>query len=286
MGNYNVKLMIEDIHSRFVKGWGYVSKIEEFSYRSSYNSKYEDEIAEEQEFTNDLLSETIEEIRLKLIVLMDIIPAQNLYNELQSEWVKYKNKITNLSIIPVIGELYCPSLHALYKFFQTISDLFQIDDKFENLVIKSQLKGILRGTPKVLYDHSIKPSNETEVKNEIYKILTIVHSDTVRELNLPRTVKTYRPDIGIKSIGACIEYKFASTEQEVKTAVDGIMEDIPAYKSFKDWNTFYVVFYLTEAFYTEEQILSHFSGSKPENWEFIIVYGSGKRKKKRNIIKK
>ena len=93
--------------------------------------------------------------------------------------------------------------------------------------------------------------------------------------------KTYKPDIGIKSLSTAIEYKFADSVEEVKKAVGGLYEDMRGYSGSKDWTTFYAVIYMTDAFFTQQQIMSEFERtSEDENWKPLLVIGKGARAKR------
>ena len=64
-------------------------------------------------------------------------------------------------------------------------------------------------------------------------------------MTLPKPLKTYKPDLESTDLGVAIEYKFAASEQDVKTAVDGIFSDMQGYAGSSQWRTFYAVIYMT-----------------------------------------
>jgi YD repeat-containing protein len=86
--------------------------------------------------------------------------------------------------------------------------------------------------------------------------------------------------IGVKSLKAAAEYKFADSEDEVKKAVGGLYEDMHGYEC-EDWKIFYAVIYMTDAFFTQDQIIAEFkSTGVHENWKPLLVVGRGSRNTK------
>lgn len=135
----------------------------------------------------------------------------------------------------------------------------------------------------MLSDRKIEPSNEAEVRAEVYKTMIHVFPDTVKEIPITKVSKTYKPDIGVKRLKSAIEYKFVDSEEEAKTAIGGIFEDIQGYEGSDDWTTFYAVIYMTDNFLTQDQVKAEFKLSKvPHHWKPLVVYGKGKRKSKNN----
>src|SRR5690606_25373570 len=103
-------------------------------------------------------------------------------------------------------------------------------EESEHQISKKYLEQILKGTPKILSDRCIEPENEKEVRKEVYGIMIHIFPDTVREIPIAKVAKTYKPDIGIKSLKCAIEYKFVDTAKEAKSALGGIFEDIMGYE--------------------------------------------------------
>jgi hypothetical protein len=140
---------------------------------------------------------------------------------------------------------------------------------------------ILDSTPSIIQDRTIEPNNEATVRNAVLDHLKYVFPDATKEIQLPKVIKHFRGDIGIKSLNCVVEYKFADNAKEVKTAIDGIYEDMTAYNGLSEWRKFIAVIYQTAHFYTIDQIKAEFKMSKAnENWVIRLVTGEGKRQKK------
>lgn len=138
---------------------------------------------------------------------------------------------------------------------------------------------IVRGTSKLIADRKLSPQNENDVRNEIYGLLLHPFPDTVKDPQLPQVSKVYKPDIGIRSLKALIEYKFADTIDELKKSLEGIYADSRGYSGFEDWSYFIAVLYCTEVFMTDDQLREETKHvGMPDSWRIILVTGSGGRK--------
>lgn len=105
--------------------------------------------------------------------------------------------------------------------------------------------------------------------------------DVVKEIPLQKTLKTYHPDIGVTSLMAAAEVKFVTTKDEATAALDGIYADMKGYSGRDEWRSFYAVIYMTEAFYSQQDIEREFRLVKAElSWTPYVVFGGGARKKK------
>ena len=91
--------------------------------------------------------------------------------------------------------------------------------------------------------------------------------------------KAYKPDIGIRSLKAAVEYKFVATEADARRVIGEVFEDVHGYGGSEDWKHFYAVFYVTDAFFTPAQVEAEFRMSKVDrSWKPLLVSGKGRRK--------
>jgi hypothetical protein len=84
----------------------------------------------------------------------------------------------------------------------------------------------------------------------------------------------------VSTLKAAIEFKFASSDHEVLTALDGFFEDISGYSGSDDWKTFYAVVYQTEPFVSESRFRSEFDRAGAKHWHPILVNGKGVRRRR------
>ena len=180
------------------------------------------------------------------------------------------------------GDLYCPAVGVVWRYHSVLSNL--LGKPVKELASESgleQFERILTNTAKIVKDRGIQPEDEAAVRKCVYDLLVHVFPDTVREIPVAQVSKTYRPDIGVKSLKAAAEYKFADSEDDVEKAIGGLYEDMRGYAGSADWTRFYAVVYMTDAFFTVDQIKAEFKHTKAdENWVPILVVGRGSRVKR------
>ena len=227
----------------------------------------------------------LEKIYLKIKFAYNLLGLKSMCKDFIKELKKYEGKFHQIDSHHIIDVTYSPVKDLFFKHISAITAHVKIEEKEENQNTQNTklLERILRGTAKILTDNKIEPQNEAEVRREIYKMLIHVFPDTVREIPIAKVSKSYKPDIGIKSLKCAVEYKFVDSLQEAKTAIGGVFEDIKGYEGSEDWRTFYAVIYMTDNFMTQDQVEAEFKLSKvPHNWKPFVVYGKGKRKGKSN----
>jgi hypothetical protein len=141
---------------------------------------------------------------------------------------------------------------------------------------------ILHNTPKIIERGGLDPSSEAEVRGAVRGVLQLAFRDVVREVPIPKSIKTYRPDIGVPSLMAAAEYKFIDSQQEAKAALDGIYADMRGYAGHYAWRSFYAVLYMTSNFYNQADVDHEFRLVKADlNWTPLVVIGPGARNTKR-----
>jgi hypothetical protein len=139
---------------------------------------------------------------------------------------------------------------------------------------------ILRATATIIQAEKIKPDREADVQSAIYKHLRFIYPDARREVRVPKKFKSYRPDIGVPTLQTAIEYKFCKTKEDVSAAVEGIYADMRGYAGTKEWQHFFAVIYQSDAFFTQEELVSEFKLSESDkNWTPILVHGTGPKRR-------
>jgi hypothetical protein len=142
-------------------------------------------------------------------------------------------------------------------------------------------ENILASTPKIVASGRLIPSNEAQVRNAVRKVLGFAFPDVVREVPIPKNLKTYKPDIGVRSLLAAAEYKYIDSKSEAKSALDGIYADMRGYSGSHEWRSFYAVLYLTGPFYTQKDVEAEFELVKADlSWKPLVVFGDGRRTSK------
>ncbi|WP_147385710.1 hypothetical protein [Oleomonas cavernae] len=144
---------------------------------------------------------------------------------------------------------------------------------------------ILENTPAIMTLTGIDPKNEKDVRRAVFDVLKIAFHDAMMEITVGQLLKTFKPDLGVRSLMAAAEYKFVGNETELKVAMEGIYADMRGYHGH-DWRSFFAVFYTTDAIVHRDRIIEEFSGVKADlNWTPIIVTGKGARKPRKSGLK-
>lgn len=137
------------------------------------------------------------------------------------------------------------------------------------------LKRILRNTHLITARMETPPKTETEVYNAVKDTLSIIFNDSITpKSNFLKSFKEYKPDILIPELFAAVEYKYASTEEKLKSTIEQIAADVKGYTGDNDYNIFYAVFYVTTDFWGLEKFRNVWAENKfPQNWIPIYVVG-------------
>jgi hypothetical protein len=269
--------LLKDIGEQISEGWSSVHKLESLSYRLSGDNEYTDE---EHEMELMSFESHLERLFISICLLLEYLGYTALLHDFKTGFTKFHGNLTELSMVPYVGELHSNVLGYFWKYHRTISSLFGVDVKeSDDRKQRAQFESILQNTSKIVYDRGILPTSEAEVRKCVYDILIHVFPDTIREIPIAQVTKTYKPDLGIRSLKAAAEYKYAVTEDEAKKIIGGFYEDMRGYAGSEDWKHFYAVVYMTKPFFTLQQIQAEFSHvAADENWFPILVHGDGKRK--------
>jgi hypothetical protein len=164
---------------------------------------------------------------------------------------------------------------------RTMYDSLAIMTEGREVTGLSVFETILENTPKIIQRANLTPKNETQVKQKIREVLGYAFRDIVREIPIPKSLKTYRPDIGVRSLMAAAEYKFISSETEAKAALDGVYTDMRGYAGHSDWRSFYAVLYMAAPFYTQKDVEQEFQLVRAElSWTPMVLVGPGERRPK------
>ncbi len=255
------------------------NELEQFCYiRTADDEYYEEE---------DLLALQLKDTQTQLVyVLMSALESMGFHELLRrlSAWFDSEDwKPTDLRMAPWIGEFYNPALNQLHSYLSALEPYLP-DSSGEHIreYNRERLRKFLLSTPSIIRDAKIIPSKEKDVQDEVYRVMRYAFPDAERELTIKKTLKNCKPDFGVRSLGVAIEYKFVDSEQDLKTHLGGIYEDIHGYAGSSDWTSFIGIIYMTDAFCTPAQLESEIALSNvPDSWEVLAVTGKGARQKKK-----
>jgi hypothetical protein len=175
------------------------------------------------------------------------------------------------------GDLYSEWLGKARRYHGSLATL----TKAGNVDGLQIFQTILENTAVIIKDKSVPPKNESDVRNEILRVLQYSFRDVLKEVTAAKIFKNYKPDIGVASLMAAAEYKFVDSETALRKALDDIYTDMKGYSGHYDWRTFYAVIYMTEPFVHQKDVDEEFRFVNAEaNWFPIVLNGAGERKAK------
>ncbi|MFZ0890721.1 MAG: hypothetical protein WA005_19955 [Candidatus Binataceae bacterium] len=141
-----------------------------------------------------------------------------------------------------------------------------------------KLESILRRTAWLVRNRGKIPKREMDVQEVMHDYLGAFFTEYTRKISLPKLIKNFKPDGGVRDLKVAIEFKYAASEREVSEALSGIYKDMAGYSGSADWTRFYTVLYQTEAFVSEDRFRTAVSRGGSNVWTPILVTGSGERK--------
>ena len=131
------------------------------------------------------------------------------------------------------------------------------------------------------------PGKEGDVQKIMHDYLSASFPDFRVNPPIGGNLKNFKPDCGIASVGAAIEFKIVHTKEQVSKAFSGIAEDSAGYKGSKDWTRFYAVIYQAQPFASRSQFRSDMKRIGATAWRTILVNGPTKKKVlKKKVLKK
>lgn len=225
------------------------------------------------------LENSIRGMCIKLSLALTYAEAIPMVQEFRDRIAK-SGKLNILAYDGYYGCVYCPTLGILRQYCDAIESAVIGADALSDFTEYElqRLETILRSTAKIIFDSQTDPHNESVVRQVMFNYLLVCYPDVVREMPIPQVFKSYKADIGIRSLKVAIEYKFADSLDEIKSQVGEIYEDVHGYED-ADLHRFYAVFYTTQAFATQGQLHAAFDRSKvPKNWVPILITGNGSRR--------
>jgi hypothetical protein len=136
------------------------------------------------------------------------------------------------------------------------------------------LENILKHTAYAIIKMGIKPKNESEVYNAIKVVINSIYPSSQHPKSLfTDNVKEYKPDILIPELEVAIEYKYANSEEKVKTQIEQVYADVAGYSKDTNYSRFYAVFYCDKDYLGSERLKYLWETRFPPNWKYFQVIG-------------
>jgi len=283
--NYSIyHKRIDDDISKALTSFETIQTINEYA-----NVDIDDEARREIDREYEVLEFKLNDLRLKIIFGLEYLGLNTLLKEFSDSIAKFNGNLTEWEMELYNDHdvyYYSPFINLISQYKNVIT--FQIENlegnKSHDILI---LERILNSTGTILSERGITPHKEGDIQKEIYLNLRYAFTETIKEFKIHKIVKNYVPDIGIKNLESAIEVKFACSKEDLKTCIDGIKSDILAYYGSKDWTRFYALIYMTQPFFTYEQLVADIDVTEiTKHWRIIPIIGKGDRVKKQKISTK
>lgn len=234
----------------------------------------EGEHAEDLEEAKRYLSFLIEKVFRDTAVLAERMALPGYRKDVLRARKVFKD-LTATEMPPWEATFHSPPLAAARTMFNSIATMIQ-GRELTGLHI---FETILNNTSKIIERAKLMPSSEADVRAAVRGILQLAFRDVVREIPLPKSIKVYRPDIGVPSLMAAAEYKFIDSQEKAKAALEGVYADMRGYAGHHAWRSFYAVLYMTENFYNQADVDHEFRLVRADlNWTPLVVIGPGAKK--------
>lgn len=146
----------------------------------------------------------------------------------------------------------------------------------------SRLEAMLDDTAALVHRRG-RPRNEDDLQKTMHDYLSASFSGFRLNPSIGGTLKNFKPDCGIASVNAAIEFKIVHSKEEVAKAFSGIAEDTAGYKASKDWTRFYAVVYQAQPFASKRDFHDDMKRIGATEWKTMLVNGPAERKDSKKI---
>jgi len=185
---------------------------------------------------------------------------------------------------------YChsPALTHVERLIKALRMTVREEILSEEAWTLARLEAMLEDAPGLVHGRGEPLKNEMDLQRVMRDYLSACFPDFRRDPQIGGTIKNFKPDCGIASVGAAIEFKLAHTKEQAIVSFTGVVEDTGGYKGSKDWTRFYALMYQAKPFIRKSQLQSDMKRIRAATWKAILVNGDTKpksRKRKAGIKK-
>lgn len=216
--------------------------------------------------------EAVRELALKLMAAFE-------YLRLPDTAARFRIAVEGLSATAFaysehMGGMYSTTLEVIRPYVEIVEAIAGLPTRQDAAAAAHDLlKQLLRSTARYFFLRKAEPTSESNLQKEIYPVLRAAFPDTTREVPVPHVAKTYKADFGVPSLKTLVEYKYCNSKSDWPKALDEVYADMKGYAGTPQWNFFYIVFYLTNRFTTQEEVDAEFLTTASQAWTPIVVFG-------------
>lgn len=241
------------------------------------------------ESPEDALASYLEETHDVLLVVLEAADMPKTRSSLIKAWRGFKDDDGGLAKTiedPEHEVCISPALNFLDRTLQGLRASVSKPLSTEQSSTLSRLEAMLRNTSVLVHRREASPANEMELQKIMHDYLRACFPDFRFNPDIGGTLKTFKPDCGIASVGAAIEFKVVHTKENVAVAFSGVAEDTAGYRGSKDWTRFFAVIYQAQPWIAESELQSDLKRIGAATWTPILVNGPTKPKRARRGAKK
>ena len=223
----------------------------------------------------------LEELYDHLLVILEAAQMGDARSNLITKWAEFKGFKGGLRHTKQFGDfdhLDSPALEFIERIVSALRMTVSNQITSEEAWTLARLEEMLNDTSALVHRRAKAPKNELELQEIMHDYLKACFPDFVRNPQIGGTIKNFKPDCGIKNIGAAIEFKIAHTKEEAVRAFSGIVEDSAGYKGSKDWTRLFAVIYQAKPFISKSHLKSDMKRIEAATWKPILVNGETKPK--------
>jgi hypothetical protein len=224
-----------------------------------------------------------------LLVVLEAADMPEARASLIENWKKFTSAKNGLRHTDDNGEYQScesPTLTFLERLINGLRMTVTDEVSSEEAWTLARLEAMLRDTPGLLHRRKISPAKESDLQEVMHDYLSACFPDFVPAPQIGGTLKNFKPDCGIASVRAAIEFKIVHTKEQVAIAFSGVTEDTSGYKGSKDWTRFYAVVYQDEPFMLESHLRSDMKRIGAAMWKGFVVNAPTKKRAPKKSIKK
>jgi hypothetical protein len=215
-----------------------------------------------------------------LLVVLEAAEMPETRSSLVAAWPEFLSKKEGLRYTDDDAEYEnsdSPACNFIERIVQGLEISTTQEISTEQAWTLNRLEEMLRDTAAIVRRRNVTPQKESDLQGVMHDYLGVCFPGFTLNPTISGTIKNFKPDCGIGSVGAAIEFKIVHNEKQVRVAFSGITEDSAGYKGSKDWTRFYAVLYQAEPFMLGSHFRHDLGRVGAVTWTPIVVNGPTKK---------
>jgi hypothetical protein len=238
------------------------------------------------EIPQEALRGYLESIAAQLAVTLDIAGLAGSQAQLAERWKEFSKKkdgVADTRFHPEVDWLECPALNYLQGLVSGIRVARGKDTDLSERYELNKLELLFEKIPHMLLAEGVEPNSEKQIRDVAHKYLAIYFTQYTKDVQIQGPIRPFKPDSGVIDLKTAIEFKFATTRDEVHREIGQLFEDTSGYGRSLDWTRFYFVLYQTQALISKDQLKAELEKASRKNWIPVLVSGMGARKTRARV---